>query len=169
MDTTDHLQQQDRATASASDQEFLIFTLGEQEYGIDILKVQEIRGFEPETVTRIVNSPAFIKGVINLRGVIIPIVDLRMKFGMGDVGYAQETVVIILALDSRVVGIVVDGVSDVQMLGAEQVSAAPSFGSAFSSEYLSGLGTIEGRTVILLDIERLMGSDEMQLVDSAGA
>lgn len=149
--------------------EFLVFTLGEEEYGIPILKVQEIRGYDAASVTRIANVPAFIKGVTNLRGVIVPIVDLRMKFNLGRVEYNAQTVVIILNLDQRVVGIVVDGVSDVLMLNGSQISNAPEFGAMLSAEYLTGLGTLDDRMLILVDIERLMTSEEMALVEKVAA
>jgi len=149
--------------------EFLVFTLGEEEYGIDILKVQEIRGYDAGGVTRIANVPPFIKGVTNLRGIIVPIVDLRIKFNLGSVEYNEQTVVIILNLDRRVVGIVVDGVSDVLMLGAAQIRPAPEFGATLSTEYLTGLGTVDDRMLILVDIERLMTSDEMALVERVAA
>lgn len=149
--------------------EFLIFTLADQEYGIDILKVQEIRGYDSQSMTRIANVPPFIKGVTNLRGVIVPIVDLRMKFELPNVEYTAQTVVVILNIDARVVGIVVDGVSDVLMLQNAQISAAPEFGSAFSTEYLTGIGTLDDRMLILVDIERLMTGEEMALVDKAAA
>src|SRR5690554_3924886 len=150
-----------------SGQEYLVFTLAAQEYGIDILKVQEIRGYDAQSVTRIANVPSFIKGVTNLRGVIVPIVDMRIKFNLDSVEYNNETVVVILNLKSRVVGIVVDGVSDVLILQPSQISAAPSFGTAFSTEYLTGIGTIDERMLILVDIEKLMTSEEMQLVEQA--
>lgn len=146
-------------------QEFLIFTLGDEEYGIDILKVQEIRGYDQ--VTRIANTPAFIKGVTNLRGVIVPILDLRIKFAQSDVLYNDNTVVIVLNLNQRVVGIVVDGVSDVLSLMAEQIRPAPEFAVTLSTEYLTGLGSLGERMLILVDIERLLNSEEMALVDSA--
>ena len=118
---------------------FLVFHARcDEEYGIEILKVQEIRGYE--AVTRIANAPAYIKGVINLRGIIVPIVDLRIKFNLGSVEYNEQTVVIILNLDRRVVGIVVDGVSDVLMLNAGQIRPAPEFGATLSTEYLTGPG-----------------------------
>lgn len=148
-------------------QEYLVFTLAAQEYGIDILKVQEIRGYDAQTVTRIANVPSFIKGVTNLRGVIVPIVDMRIKFNLDSVEYTNETVVVILNLQSRVVGIVVDGVSDVLILQPSQISAAPSFGTAFSTEYLTGIGTLDERMLILVDIEKLMTSEEMELVEQA--
>ncbi|MBG6245397.1 MULTISPECIES: chemotaxis protein CheW [unclassified Symbiopectobacterium] len=144
-------------------QEFLIFTLGDEEYGVDILKVQEIRGYDQ--VTRIANTPSFIKGVTNLRGVIVPIVDLRIKFAQQEVDYDDNTVVIVLNLGQRVVGIVVDGVSDVLSLTADQIRPAPEFAVTLSTEYLTGLGSLGERMLILVDIEKLLSSEEMALVD----
>jgi purine-binding chemotaxis protein CheW len=143
--------------------EFLTFTLGAEEYGVEILKVQEIRGYEQ--VTTIANAPNFIKGVINLRGVIVPIVDMRIKFALGKVEYDQFTVVIILNVANRVVGMVVDGVSDVINLPPEQIRPAPEIGG-LGSRYIIGLGTLDKRMLILMDIERLMTSPEMSLVDN---
>ncbi|MFZ4759196.1 MAG: chemotaxis protein CheW, partial [Burkholderiaceae bacterium] len=111
------------AASAARPREYLTFRLGEEEYGIDILKVQEIRGYEQPT--RIANAPSFIKGVVNLRGVIVPIVDMRIKFNLGSAEYNDFTVVIILNLGARVVGIVVDSVSDVMELSPEQIRPAP--------------------------------------------
>ena len=148
-------------------EEYLAFTLGREEYGIDILKVQEIRGYE--TVTRIANAPDFIKGVINLRGIIVPIVDLRIKFQLDRVEYNQYTVVIILNLMDRVVGIVVDGVSDVLTLQSQQIKPAPEFSGALDTEYIRGLGSIDERMLILVDIERLLMSADMALCDEAEA
>ncbi len=145
--------------------EFLTFRLGEEEYGIEILKVQEIRGYE--MVTAIANAPAFIKGVVNLRGTIVPIVDMRIKFGLGKVEYNQFTVVIILNVSGRIVGIVVDSVSDVAILNADQIRPAPDLGSALNTAYITGLGTVENRMIILVDIERLMSSEEMALIEGA--
>ncbi len=149
---------------SGEGRELLTFTLGNEEYGIDILKVQEIRGYE--AVTTIANSPEFIKGVINLRGVIVPIVDMRIKFKLGSVTYDQTTVVIILNISNRVVGMVVDGVSDVTTLKPEEVRPAPEFGSGLDVQYLQGLGTVGDRMIILVDIEKLMSSREMDLIES---
>jgi purine-binding chemotaxis protein CheW len=148
-----------------SGQEFLVFTLGNEEYGIDILKVQEIRGYDQ--VTRIANTPSFIKGVTNLRGVIVPIVDLRVKFSQQDVEYNDNTVVIVLNLSQRVVGIVVDGVSDVLSLAADQIRPAPEFAVTLSTEYLTGLGALGERMLILVNIEKLLNSEEMALLDNA--
>jgi purine-binding chemotaxis protein CheW len=148
-------------------QEFLAFTLGSEEYGIDILKVQEIRGYE--VVTRIANAPAFIKGVINLRGIIIPVIDMRIKFNLGSPVYDQFTVVIILNIGGRIMGMVVDSVSDVTTLTSDQVKPAPQMGTAFNADYLVGLGTIDERMLILLDIDKLMSSAEMGLIDKLAA
>ena len=149
----------DYASALNAGSEYLTFTLGQEEYGIDILKVQEIRGYD--AVTKIANTPAFIKGVINLRGIIVPIVDMRIKFQLGSVVYNQLTVVIILNVANRVVGMVVDGVSDVITLASEQIHPAPEFGATLDTQYMTGLATIEERMIIAIDIEKLMTSQDM--------
>jgi purine-binding chemotaxis protein CheW len=143
--------------------EFLSFRLGSEEYGIDILKVQEIRGYD--AVTRIANTPAFVKGVINLRGTIVPIIDLRIKFGIGNPVYDEFTVVIILSVAGRVVGVVVDSVSDVLTLSEEQMRPAPDFSASLDTHYVTGLGSVDGRMLILVDIEKLISGREIGLVD----
>ncbi|TXI18003.1 MAG: chemotaxis protein CheW [Nitrosomonas sp.] len=145
--------------------EFLTFRLGNEEYGIEILKVQEIRGYD--AITQIANAPDFIKGVVNLRGIIVPIVDMRIKFRLGNASYDQFTVVIILNVSGRVMGVVVDGVSDVITLRQEQMRPTPGLGSIIDTEYIMGLGTIDERMLILIDIEKLMGSRDMGLVDQS--
>lgn len=142
--------------------EFLAFTMGDEEYGLDILKVQEIRGYE--AVTRIANAPAFFKGVMNLRGVIVPIVDMRIKFNLGTPTYDEFTIVIVLNLGGKVVGMVVDSVSDVTTLSAQQIRPAPDMAGVFDSDYLIGLGTLDERMLILVDIEKLMGSAEIGML-----
>ncbi len=160
-----------RETAGApiAKSEYLTFRLGAEEYGIDILKVQEIRGFD--AVTRIANAPAHVLGVINLRGVIVPIVDLRVKFGLGAARRDAFTVVIILNVAQRVVGAVVDSVSDVLELTAEQIRAAPQASGLTDAGCITGLASLpQGETermLILLDIERLMLSADMGLVEAA--
>jgi purine-binding chemotaxis protein CheW len=161
------MQTNESSTAAVEGRELLTFTLGSEEYGIDILKVQEIRGYD--AVTTIANSPEFIKGVINLRGIIVPIVDMRIKFHLGKVEYDQFTVVIILNIVNRVVGIVVDGVSDVITLTAEQLKPAPEFGASLDTQYITGLGTVDERMIIVMDIEKLMTSHDMELVEIAAA
>ena len=145
--------------------EFLAFRLGHEEYGVDIQKVQELRGYD--TVTRIANAPEHIKGVVNLRGIIVPIVDMRIKFKLGTPSYDQFTVVIILNIASRVMGMVVDSVSDVITLDADQVRPAPEMGALLDTEYLIGLGTLDDRMLILVDIDKLMSSSDMALINAA--
>lgn len=159
-----HDERQDRAAAPTEEsKEYLTFTLGDEEYGIDILKVQEIRGYD--AVTRIANSPVFIKGVINMRGIIVPILDMRLKFSLGQVEYNEFTVVIILNVAGRVVGIVVDGVSDVIALKRSQIRPAPEFGALMDTAYIDGLTTLDERMVIMVDIEKLITSNEMGLIE----
>lgn len=145
--------------------ELLTFTLGAEHYGIDILKVQEIRGYEPPT--RIANTPEFIKGVINLRGHIVPIVDLRLKLRLGEARYDSATVVIVLNILKRVVGIVVDGVSDVVALAPEAVKPAPDFGGVLETQYIEGLAQVASELLIVVNIERLMASRDMAIIAEA--
>ena len=154
-----------RGEEAAGAQEYLTFTLGHEEYAIDILKVQEIRGYEKPTT--IANAPDFIKGVINLRGTIVPIVDLRIKFQVGEAEYTPFTVVIILNIGHRIVGIVVDGVSDVITMPESQIRPAPEFSAAVDTRYIVGLATLEERMLIVVDIARLMLSADMALIDEA--
>jgi len=142
--------------------EFLTFRLGGEEYGIDILKVQEIRSYEPPT--RIANAPAFIKGVVNLRGVIVPIVDLRLRLGCESAEYSALTVVIVLNVKGRVVGAVVDSVSDVLELAKDAIKPAPEMASAVDASFITGIGSVGERMLILMDIEGLMASEEMGLI-----
>ncbi len=153
----------DQAQDSERVKEFLTFTLGEENYALDILTVKEIRGYE--SVTKIANAPAFIKGVINLRGDIVPIVDLRIKFNLGSASYDEFTIVIVLNIRDRIVGIVVDGVSDVISLSQSQMRPPPNFGVAFNSRYLLGLATVNEQMIILVDIDELISSDELELFD----
>ena len=145
--------------------EFLTFRLGTEEYGIDILKVQEIRSYEQPT--RIANAPSFIKGVVNLRGVIVPIVDLRLKLGCETAEYNGFTVVIVLNVKGRVVGAVVDSVSDVLALDAGSIKPAPEMSSSMDTAFITGIGTVADRMLILMDIEGLMASDGMGLLNSS--
>jgi len=147
--------------------QFLAFRLGGEEYGIDLLKVQEIRGYE--NVTRIANAPDYIKGVVNLRGTIVPIVDMRLRFNLGDPVYDQFTVVIVLNIGRRVIGMVVDSVSDVTTLAPEQIQSAPDMGTTFDADYLMGMGTVGERMLILIDIEGLLSSADMGLVEVVSA
>ena len=152
-------------TTTTGAREYLTFRLDQEEYGIDILKVQEIRGYEPPT--RIAHAPAFIKGVVNLRGTIIPIVDMRLKFNCSKAEYKSFTVVIILNLRNRVVGIVVDSVSDVMELSAESIRPAPDIESVIDNDCIMGLGSVGERMLILLDIEKLMSGLDMGLASAS--
>lgn len=145
--------------------EFLTFRLGAEEYGIDILRVQEIRSFEEPT--RIANSLPFIKGVVNLRGVIVPVVDLRIKLGCASVEYNSFTVVIVLNVKGRVVGAVVDSVSDVLELQRENIKPAPDMNSQVDTAYITGIASVGERMLILMDIEALMSSPDMGLLDGS--
>ena len=147
--------------------EVLVFVLGGEEYAVDILKVQEIRGYEK--VTAIPAAPAYLKGVVNLRGIIVPVIDMRIKFGMAEPKYDSFTVVIILRVSGRVIGIVVDGVSDVVALAAADVKAAPGLGSIVDSGFLAGLATTGGRMILLLEIEKFLSSGELSLVNQVAA
>lgn len=146
---------------SAQAGEYLVFGLGQENYGIDLLNVQEIRTYEK--VTQLANAPEFFKGILNLRGTIVPILDLRIKFNLGEPRYDHLTVVIILRLECRVVGIVVDGVSDVVRLNVDQIKPPPEMGSSFNADYLMGLGAWNDRMLLLVNIEQLMSSPEMGL------
>jgi purine-binding chemotaxis protein CheW len=152
------------ASATTTLREFLAFKLGAEEYGIDILRVQEIRSYEAPT--RIANAPSFIKGVVNLRGVIVPIVDMRIKFNLESVNYDDFTVVIVLNIASRIVGMVVDAVSDVITLTPEQLRPVPEFNASIDADHLLAIGAIDDRMLILVDIEKLMASADMGLVET---
>jgi purine-binding chemotaxis protein CheW len=149
-------------TAALAIREFLAFKLGSEEYGINIQCVQEIRSYEEPT--RMANMPPFIKGVVNLRGVIVPILDMRIKFNQEQVNYNEFTVVIVLNIGRQVVGMVVDGVSDVLTLTSDQLRPAPEFSSTIGSDYLLAIGSVQNRMLILLDIEKLMSGAEMGLM-----
>jgi len=153
-----------RAVASQSGSEFLTFRLGAEEYGIDILKVQEIRSYEAPT--RIANAPSFVKGVVNLRGVIVPIVDLRLKLSCETADYNDFTVVIVLNVRGRVVGAVVDSVSDVLELNQDSIRPAPEMASAVDTTFITGISNVNERMLILMDIEALMASADMGLFDA---
>ena len=155
------------APAIASAGEFLSFRLGGEEYGIDILRVQEIRSYEEPT--RIANAPDFIKGVVNLRGVIVPVVDMRIKLGCDKVEYNDFTVVIVLSVHGRVVGLVVDSVCDVIELGADLIKEAPQITTTLDAGFITGIASVGERMLILADIEALIGSAEMGLVAPAAS
>lgn len=155
------MERKDSPSSAAGVREYLTFRLDQEEYGIDILKVQEIRGYEAPT--RIANAPPFLKGVVNLRGTIVPIVDMRLKFNCANAEYSSFTVVIILNLGTRIVGIVVDSVSDVMELPAGSIRPAPDVESGLDGDCIVGLGSVGERMLILLDIGKLMAGADMGL------
>ncbi len=140
--------------------QYLTFALGEEQYGVQILRVQEIKGYT--AMTRIPNTPDYVKGVLNLRGTIVPIVDLRMKFGMEQEEYNKKTVIIVLEVKSRIMGIIVDAVSDVINLASKDIQPAPEFGGAIDVGFISGIGCYEDKLVAFLDIERALSVTERE-------
>ena len=151
--------------------QFLTFTLGQEEYGVDILRVQEIRGWHQ--VTRVPNAPAFVLGVLNLRGTIVPIIDMRLRFNLDKVEYNPVTVIIVLSVETEhgrhVFGVVVDGVSDVLDVMAADIKATPEFGTAMNTEFISGLATVGDKMVMLLDIDKLLRADELAAITDTKA
>ncbi len=155
----------DTVTATAASGQYLTLRLGKEEYAIDILRVQEIRSYEAPT--RMVNAPAFIKGVVNLRGVIVPIVDLRMKLNLDKVEYNEFTVVIILNVRGTVIGAVVDSVSDVVTLAADAIKPAPQFETTLDTRFITGLANVGERMLIVMNMEALMSNAEMGMLATA--
>jgi len=158
--TVESMEQREiRTKYSSDDQQFLTFNLADEYYGVDILKVQEIKGYT--TVTRIPNTPDYLKGVLNLRGTIVPIVDLRMKFNMGITEPTPFTVVVVVNVRNRVMGFLVDAVSDVLDLNAKNIQPPPELGSAVDINFVAGIGNANDRLVTLLDIDRVLTEDEV--------
>ena len=149
-------------------QQFLTFILADEEYGVDILRVQEIKGWD--AVTQVPNTPEYVRGVINLRGTIVPLIDLRIRFSMEQLAYGPTTVVIVLKViagdeSSRIMGIVVDGVSDVYNMKKDEIKAAPDFGEGVDSSFVKGLATVEEKMIIILDVDHMLNSDELAKVN----
>ncbi len=142
---------------------FLTFELGEEEYGVEILTVREIIGVM--SITTVPQTPAYMKGVINLRGKVIPVIDLRLKFSMSEAEHTQETCVIVVEVQNALIGIVVDSVSEVLEIKSEEIEAAPSFGQAIDTKFILGLGKAKGKIIILLGIEKVLSSEELELVE----
>ncbi len=144
--------------------QFLSFTLGEEQYGVEILKVQEIRGYS--TITPIPNTPPWIKGMMNLRGTVVPVVDLRLRFSMPAGEYNKFTVIIVVSIGRRVVGVVVDAVSDVLDIPADQIRGVPDMGARVDTRFISGIASAGERLTVLLDIERLLSDDDLAEAES---
>lgn len=157
--------QSSAAQSVAASGQYLTLRLGSEEYAIDILRVQEIRSYEEPT--RMVNAPSYIKGVVNLRGVIVPIVDLRMKLNLEKVEYNEFTVVIILNVRGTVIGAVVDSVSDVVTLSAQAIKPAPQFEAAIDARFITGLANVGERMLIVMNMDALMSNAEMGMLSSS--
>ena len=147
--------------------EIVVFVLGTEEYGVDILKVQEIRGYGK--VTPIPSAPDFLKGVFNLRGAIVPVIEMGVKFGLEMATYDELTVVVILRIASRVIGVVVDGVSDVIDLADDEIKPAPQLGAIVDQVFLAGVATKDERMVLLLDIEKFLSSSDLDLLEQVSS
>lgn len=149
--------------------QFLTFILGGEEYGVDILKVQEIRGWEP--VTNIPNTPEFVLGVVNLRGYVVPIVDLRLRFSLENADFGHSTVVVVVKVaqggTERTVGMVVDAISDVYIVKDSDIREAPDFGGAMATEFVLGLATVDEKMVVLLDVDHLVNVGVLELQESS--
>lgn len=149
--------------------ELLTFFLAGEEYGVDILRVQEIKGWD--SVTNIPNTPEYIRGVINIRGSIVPIIDMRLRFNLENRTYDATTVVIVLNVigksgANRTMGVVVDAVSDVYNIPTEDVKASPDFGTAVDTEFVTGLATINEKMIIVLDIDHMLNAAELAVIDT---
>jgi purine-binding chemotaxis protein CheW len=145
--------------------QFLTFRLGQEEYGVEILKVQEIKGYS--AITPVPNTPAYLKGVMNLRGTIVPVVDLRAKFAMAEAEYNQFTVIIVLTVGTKVMGLIVDAVSDVLNIPKKDIQPTPDFGAQVDSQLISGMAKAGEKLVVLLDIDRVLGGAELAAVPTA--
>lgn len=161
----------DQAVRAMADREgkYLTFTLAEEEYGIGILKIKEIIGMMP--ITTVPRTPEFVKGVINLRGKVIPVMDLRLRFGMEEIDYTERTCIVVVEIEGTsgtvMIGVVVDSVSEVLNIKGEDVEETPTFGSKMNTEYILGMAKMEGGVKILLDIDRVLNEDEIAALDEA--
>ena len=148
---------------------YLTFTLAEEEYGIGILKIKEIIGMMP--ITTVPQTPEFVKGVINLRGKVIPVIDLRLRFGMGEIDYTERTCIIVVEIDGQVgtvlIGTVVDSVSEVLNVKGDEIEDTPTFGTKLNTEYILGMAKMEGGVKILLDIDQVLSSEEISALEKA--
>ena len=161
----------DQAVKAMADREgkYLTFTLAEEEYGIGILKIKEIIGMMP--ITSVPQTPEFVKGVINLRGKVIPVLDLRLLFGMEEIGYTERTCIIVVEIErlagDAVIGIVVDSVSEVLNIKAQDIEETPTFGSNLKTDFILGMAKMDGQVKILLDIDRVLTDNEMEILETA--
>ncbi|MBI5193562.1 MAG: chemotaxis protein CheW [Nitrospirae bacterium] len=162
MDTA--LEKTNSSDVSALEEKYLTFVLNHEEYGLEILRVREIIGLME--ITPVPQVPQFIKGIINLRGKVIPVVDLRLKFGMPEAGYTKETCTIVVDIENSLMGIVVDTVSEVLDINAKDIEPAPSLGSTIKTDFILGMGKVKGKVKILINIDRVLTLDELAVVNS---
>ena len=168
---TEVYQKIDQAVKAMGDKEgkYLTFTLAEEEYGIGILKIKEIIGMLP--ITSVPQTPEFVKGVINLRGKVIPVMDLRLRFGMPSIDYSERTCIIVVEIGGQagtiLAGIVVDAVSEVLNIKGDDIEKTPTFGTKLNTDYILGMAKMEGKVKILLDIDQVLSSDELSLLEAA--
>jgi purine-binding chemotaxis protein CheW len=156
---------QNEAVSSSDKDQYVTFTLEGEEYGVEVLKVQEIIGYQG--FTRVPSVPSFVKGVINLRGLVVPVVDLRLKFSMDEKDYDKFTVILIMEVGDRTIGAIVDSVSDVLTLDNEDVQATPDFSSGISVDFISGMGRLGDKIIIMLDIDKVLNVGDLNLQDAA--
>jgi purine-binding chemotaxis protein CheW len=156
----------ERTSSDPAASQFLTFVLGDEQYGVEILQVQEIRGYSG--VTPIPNTPPYIKGVMNLRGTVVPVIDLRARFSMEAGEYDKFTVIVVVTVGEKVIGLVVDAVSDVLDIPAAEIRATPDLGARVDTQFISGMASIGGRLAVLLDIQRLLSEDEIAGVGRLG-
>lgn len=163
MDSMVEEVEQIQSLSSEEGSKFLTFQLKDEEYGLEILKVREIIGVMD--ITTVPRTPDYVKGVINLRGKVIPVIDLRLKFGLNGADYGRRTCIIVVNVNEMEMGIVVDTVSEVMDIGAENIEATPSFGTTLNTDYILGMGKVGGRVKILLDIDRVLTSGELVMLE----
>jgi purine-binding chemotaxis protein CheW len=154
---------EEKKERSAIEGKFLTFILSEEIYGIEILKAREIIGLMDITI--VPQTPDYMKGVINLRGKVIPVIDLRLKFSMPEEEHTQETCVIVVEVNNTQIGIIVDSVSEVSEISGGEIEEAPSFGQGIDTSFIMGLGKVKENIIILLDIETVLSSEELEMVE----
>ena len=154
---------QKKLSGASDENQFVTFSIGEETYGVEVLRVQEIIGMTQ--ITPVPNSVSFMKGVINLRGAVVPVVDMRVKFGMAERSYDAFTVIIIVEVKGRLIGMIVDTVSDVANIPVDTIQDTPHFTAKIETDFIKGIGQLDSRLVIILDVERIMSADEMRSMD----
>ena len=161
----DKISLMNEAVSTCHKDQYVTFTLDDEEYGVEVLKVQEIIGYQG--FTRVPSVPSFVKGVINLRGLVVPIVDLRIKLSMQEKAYDNFTVILILEVRGKTIGAIVDAVSDVVNLKEDEVQATPDFASGVSVDFIAGMGRRGDKLIIMLDIDKVLNIGDLVIADAA--